>query len=428
FSSSIRFGFIMQIQGSSQTAVSRRITSTIFLSESIFSAAFIATVTLLSVNAAMLSGTDTLAGLPTTLGLIGRAALAVPMGWLMDRSGRRSGMMLGYGIGALGMATGVLAVQSFSFVLLCVSSTIVGINNATSQQSRFIAAEVWPSDQRARVIGFIVFAGTIGAVGGPLLVGPTSALAMRLGFEANAGPYLLGAGLLAVAAIMTMLFLRPDPLHFGRQFDVPSRDAHGNILASRTARAIFADRTVQLAVASMVVGQLVMTLIMVITPVHMHHANHTNSEISFVFMAHTLGMFGFAFLTGWLISQLGARPMIAFGAAVLVLSSVMAAVAANMLTLTLALFLLGLGWSFCFVAGSSLLTGALHASERGRIQGANDMLVALASGTGSLSTGAIFAFGGMIAVGAVGLGLTLAFVALAAWLHQQRNPKAVEVG
>jgi len=418
----------MQEQDNGRSVVSRRITSTIFLSESIFSAAFIATVTLLSVNASLLSGTDTLAGLPTTLGLIGRAALAVPMGWLMDRAGRRLGMVLGYGIGALGMATGVLAVQSFSFALLCVSSLIVGINSATSQQSRFIAAEVWPVHQRARVIGFIVFAGTIGAVGGPLLVGPTSALADRLGFEPNAGPYLLGAVLLTLAAVMTLLLLRPDPLRFGKQFDIPSRDIHGNLLASRTARAIFADRTVQLAVTSMVVGQLVMTLIMVITPVHMHHENHTNSEISFVFMAHTLGMFGFAFLTGWLISQLGARPMIAFGAAVLVISSIMAAVAANMLTLTIALFLLGLGWSFCFVAGSALLTSALHPGERGRIQGANDMLVALASGAGSLSTGAIFANGGMIAVGAVGLGITLVFMALAAWLHQQRNPSAVGVG
>ncbi|PJF45733.1 MAG: MFS transporter, partial [Candidatus Thermofonsia Clade 3 bacterium] len=153
----------------------------------------------------------------------------------------------------------------------------------------------------------------------------------------------------------------------------------------------------------------------------MHHANHSNGEISFVFMAHTLGMFGFAFFTGWLVGRLGARPMIAFGAAVLAVSSVMSAVAANMLALTVALFLLGLGWNFCFVAGSALLTEALHPIERGRIQGANDMLVALASGAGSLSTGAIFAGGGMIAVGAVGLALTLAFTALAAWLNQRRT-------
>lgn len=408
--------------------VSQRITWSIFLNESLFSAAFIATFTLLSINASLLSGSDALAGLPATLGLIGRAAVAVPIGWLMDRVGRRAGLTLGYALGALGMATGVLAVQSASFVLLCLSAAVIGANNAASQQARFVAAEVWPADSRARVIGLIVFAGTIGAVGGPLLVGPTAALAERLGYDANAGPYFFGVALLPVAALLSWLLLRPDPLQIGKQFDSPTADAQGNQVKARSVRTIFAHPVVQLAVASMVIGQLVMTLIMVITPVYMHHANHSNGEISFVFMAHTLGMFGFAFFTGWLVGRLGARPMIAFGAAVLAVSSVMSAVAANMLALTVALFLLGLGWNFCFVAGSALLTEALHPVERGRIQGANDMLVALASGAGSLSTGAIFAGGGMIAVGAVGLALTLAFTALAAWLNQRRAAHTVGVG
>lgn len=407
---------------------SQRITWSIFLNESLFSAAFIATFTLLSINASRLGGTDALAGIPATLGLVGRAAMAVPLGWFMDRWGRRMGLTLGYALGALGMVTGLLAVQSVSFALLCLSAAIIGVNNASSQQARFVAAEVWPADGRARVIGLIVFAGTIGAVGGPLLVGPTSALAERLGYDPNAGPYLFGVGLLAVAALLSWLLLRPDPLQIGKQFDVPTVDAQGNPVVSRSARTILAHPMVQLAVASMVIGQLVMTLIMVITPVYMHHANHTNGEISFVFMAHTLGMFGFAFFTGWLVGRLGARPMIAFSATVLVISSVMSAVAANLLALVIALFLLGLGWNFCFVAGSALLTEALHPAERGRIQGANDALVALASGTGSLSTGAIFAGGGMIAVGAVGLALTLAFLALAAWLHQRRTAYTMGIG
>ena len=62
-----------------QPAVLRRITGTLFLSESVYSAAFIATLTLLSVNASLLSGSDALAGLPTTLGLVSRAAFAVPV-------------------------------------------------------------------------------------------------------------------------------------------------------------------------------------------------------------------------------------------------------------------------------------------------------------------------------------------------------------
>ena len=401
-------------------SVSKRITGTIFLSESLFSAAFIATVTLLSVNAALLSGSDSLSGVPTTVGLIARAGVAVPIGWLMDRAGRRTGLALGYTLGIVGMLVGIMSVQAASFALLCLSAAIIGMNNATSQQARFVASEVWAPYDRARIIGFIVFAGTVGAIGGPLLVGPTSAWAESLGLAANSGPYLAGAIFLVFSLLLTVFLLRPDPLVLSRRYDTPDAPGQAVPASARPARAIFAERTVQLAVASMVIGQLVMTLIMVITPVHMHHENHSNGDISLVFMAHTLGMFGFAFATGWLIGKLGARPMIAFGAALLALSSVLSALAGNLLSLSIALFVLGLGWSFCFVAGSALLTSALHPVERGRIQGANDMLVAVASGMGSLTTGAIFMAGGMVSVSVVGLALTLAFVALAAWLNQRR--------
>lgn len=166
----------------------------------------------------------------------------------------------------------------------------------------------------------------------------------------------------------------------------------------------------------MVIGQLVMTMIMVITPVHMAHSAHTTGDISFVIMAHTLGMFGLAPLTGWLIERLGSRPMMAYGALILVISSLMAPWASTVPTLAIALFLLGLGWNFCFVAGSTLLGSQLHASERGRVQGTNDMLVALASGAGSLTTGVIFAGGGMWAIGFTGLALTMLFAVAGIWL------------
>ena len=400
--------------------LSQRITGTIFLSESLFGAAFIATLTLLSVNAALLSGSDTLSGVPTTVGLVARAGIAVPIGWLMDRAGRRTGMALGYALGIVGMFVGIASVQAASFALLCLSAAIIGMNNATSQQARYIASEVWVPHKRARIIGLIVFAGTVGAIGGPLLVGPASAWAETLGLAANSGPYLAGAFFLVVALVLTLLLLRPDPLVLGRHYDMPEDPSRTVAVDARSVRAIFAERSVQLAVASMVIGQLVMTLIMVITPVHMHHENHSNGDISLVFMAHTLGMFGFAFMTGWLIGTLGARSMIAFGAALLVLSSILSALAGNLMSLAVALFVLGLGWNFCFVAGSALLTSALHPIERGRIQGANDMLVAMASGMGSLTTGTIFMAGGMVSVSAVGLALTLTFVALVAWLHQRR--------
>lgn len=406
----------MQLAPIDLRSAQRRITGTLFVTESLFSAAFIASITLLSINAVTLGGSDALSGVPSTVQLVGRASMAVPIGWLMDRAGRRPGLMLGYFVGAIAMLVGAFAIGWGSFWVLCLSSLLAGMAMGASQQSRFIASEVWSSQRRSRVIGFIVFAGTVGAIGGPLLVGPTSALATQNGLAANAGPYLAAVLLALSSMVLAFLLLRPEPLELGRRFD-----ASGGGVAlvgdnGRSLRTIFSGRVVQLAVATMVVGQLVMTLIMVITPVHMHHQNHTNADVSLVFMAHTIGMFGFAAVNGWLIDRLGIYPMIAFGAALLLISSVMAAIAANLVALALALFLLGLGWNFCFVAGSTLLTSALHPRERGRAQGANDMLVALSSGTGSLGTGVVFAAGGMVAVASVGLALTLLFVAVAAWL------------
>jgi MFS family permease len=95
-------------------------------------------------------------------------------------------------------------------------------------------------------------------------------------------------------------------------------------------------------------ASLAMTLIMVITPVHMHHEHHSAGEISVVFMAHTLGMFGFAFLTGWLIGQLGAWPMILFGAVVLVLSSILAMQAGQPAGAGGGAFSAGVGLEFLF--------------------------------------------------------------------------------
>src|SRR5215211_7799626 len=99
--------------------LARRITGTIFTTESLFSAAFLAAVTLLSINAAELGGGDQYAGIPSTIALLGRAAIAIPIGILMDRAGRRPALLVGYLFGAVGFAISAIAVGWSSFFLLC---------------------------------------------------------------------------------------------------------------------------------------------------------------------------------------------------------------------------------------------------------------------------------------------------------------------
>lgn len=406
-------------EGMNETAVSdaarKRITAALFLSQSLFSAAMIAAFTLMPILAADLSGSDTTAGVPNTLTLLGRAAAAYPVGWLMDRAGRRLGLSLGFGFSVVGSLVAVWAVLAGSFLWFCAGALLVGFGRSASEQTRYVAAEVQPQAQRAKVIGFIVFAGTIGAIGGPLLVEPSGVWAARLDLTPETGPFLFSAVLYAVALLITVLLLHPDPLHVGVSVAAAERPLTDITAPAATMREIFARPLVQLAVASMVIGQLVMVMIMTITPLHMDHQHHATQAISLVIMAHTLGMFGLSSVTGWLIDRYGRILMIVLGALVLIASSIMTPLVSGVPLLAAALFLLGLGWNFCFVAGSSLLSDALGAHERGRIQGASEVLVALAAGAGSLSTGGVFAQGGMMAVSAVGLAFSLVLVALLVW-------------
>ena len=409
-------------------SIRRRISGALFAGQSLFSAAVILSFTLTSIIAADLSGSDSVAGLPTFTSLAARALLAYPVGWILDRFGRRLGLSLGYLIGVAGSLVAAWSVINGSFAGFLAGAALLGGSRASAEQSRYVAAEVYPSISRSKVIGWIVFAGTIGAIAGPLLVEPATALAQNAGIVDFAGPFLAAGLMLLIAAIVTFFLLRPDPQRIGRQIAASEREmVDGEPVAeapARPLRQIFAGTLPLLAVAAMMIGQLVMTMLMVITPLHMNHNEHGTGAISLVIMAHTLGMFGLSGLTGWLVGRLGRLPMIAAGAVVLVVSSLLAPVSAEVPMLAISLFLLGLGWNFAFVAGSSLLSDQLLPAERGRAQGAGEMAVAIGAGLGSLGSGIIFAGGGIETVSLVGLGFSLALLGMTAWVALVRRPVA----
>ncbi len=389
-------------------SIQQRITTTVFISQSLFSAAIITAFTLTPIIAADLSGSEATAGFPTTLTLIGRAIAAYPIGVLMDKVGRRAGLSTGYMLAFFGAGISVLAILAGSFVGFCIGAAFIGMGRAGTDQGRYVAAEVHTTDRRAKVIGMIVFAGTIGAIVGPLLVPPSTNLAESLGFIGFSGPYLVATGLYAIGLLTVFSFIRPDPKNLGLLSEAQTNET---VIPARPLPQIFSQPSVILATASMIIGQLVMTLLMVITPLHMHHHDHSEQSISFVIMAHTLGMFGLSGLTGWLIDKYGRIPLIISGAGILIIASILAPVSTDVPLLAFALFLLGLGWNFCFVAGSSLLSDSLKTNERGKAQGAADLMVSLSAGLGGLITGTVFAKGGITATGAVGLACSLALIA-----------------
>jgi MFS family permease len=106
----------------------------------------------------------------------------------------------------------------------------------------------------------------------------------------------------------------------------------------------------------MAFGQVVMVMIMVVTSPHMMAHQHNLTDISLVISAHTFGMFAFSLVAGRLTDRWGRGWVIVTGAVLLIMGCALAPISPGVLPLSLALFLLGLGWNFCFVGGLTLLS------------------------------------------------------------------------
>jgi MFS family permease len=370
----------------------QKITWALLGSQSLFSAAMIISFTVSGIIVVELAeGNKQWAGVPGTVLLIGAAGAAYVMGRFMDRFGRRPGLTLGYlfGIGAALLAAWAVINQSLTLYLLSIIG--MGLNRGTNDLGRYAAAEANPVHKRARALSLVVLGGTFGSIFGPLLVDWAGQMAERYGLPVFSGPWLVAGIFLALALILINLLLHPDPQAIGRELAALEPETPVDQARRRPYREIFTDPRTKIATGAMICGQLAMVTVMTITPVHMHGHQHSLASISWVIMAHTLGMFGLSFMTGWLVDRWGQPRIIMLGGLMLVAACGLAPLWDNVLWLAVALFLLGLGWNFCFVAGSALLTAVLRPGEKGRTQGLTDALVYIASGVGSLGSGLIFA-------------------------------------
>jgi MFS family permease len=388
--------------------VTRRLTAVLFASQSMTSAALIASITVIPIVGVELSGQQVLAGLPSTVMQAGAAAAAYPAGRLMQRYGRRPGLSLGFALGLAGMLIDAAAVVVASFPLFLLGLALLGLARGITDQSRYAAADAAPLARRARAISMVVFASTVGAIGGPALVGPLGLVAEALGLPALAGPMLGGAALFALAGILVATLLRPDPRDVARQLAAVESARHDAPVAvagpGRSFGEVVRASLSRLALTSMVLGQAVMVLVMSVTSLHMHNHAHGLGDISLVIGAHTLGMYGLSVVTGGLADRLGRPLTISLGALLLVAGALMAPLSLLTPWLALALFLVGLGWNLCYIGGSTLLSDSLTATERGRVQGASDLLVNLGSASGSLGSGLILAslgYGILCVIGAI---------------------------
>jgi MFS family permease len=217
------------------------------------------------------------------------------------------------------------------------------------------------------------------------------------------------------AALISFAMLRPDPYELAET--TPDEQAAAADAADRDpVRAILRRPAIVAALVVLVVGQITMTLIMTMTPLHMTEHGHDLAAVGLVLSGHTLGMYAFSPLSGWLTDRTGRLPTIYLGAAVLAVSAIMTVVAPpeGGVILPTGMFLLGLGWSFSYVGGSALLSDHLELHERTKVQGVADAMIWSAAAAASLGSGLVVAAAGYAALGVLGLGLVAIAVAVIA--------------
>lgn len=361
--------------------------ATYFIGAALTSVAYIAFFTVAAIAAPEMTGSKGSSGLPSAGAVAGTASAAALLSTVMARRGRRIGIMLGIGVGVGGAAAAVVAVLTSSFLLLMAGSIAIGFGNAAMQLSRYAAADLYPPARRAGALGIVVWGATIGAVLGPNLISPAGSVAATRGFSPLAGGFAVAVVFICAALLVSAVGPRA-PREGEPDAELPARLGGG-----RPAFEMLADllrhvrgRTAVLAMGS---GQLVMTLIMTMTPLHLHEAGHPLGTVGFVISAHTLGMFALSPVSGRLTDRLGASTVIISGFAALAAAGVLAALAPaeSGSALALPLFLLGLGWNLTFVAGSSLLSSGAPLADRARLQGVTDALVWTVAALASIVSG-----------------------------------------
>jgi len=389
------------------TRLARKITFTLFLAMSLGSAGFIVAATVNTIVGADLSGNPAWAGLPAAMFTLGTAISAFLLGFAMERFGRRMGMMIGLGAGLFGTVLAAMAIGVVSFPLFLAGMIFSGAARAALQLGRFAAAEVHPPEQRGRAISNVVIGGTVGAVLGPWLAGPMGQWSISAGYDEMLGPYIASFVLVALAALAVFVLLRPDPRELGKEVERLYPEAEVEEGRVRTFMQVIRIPAAAVAITAMVLSQVVMVMLMGITALYMKDNQHELLAISAVISAHTFGMYAFSIVSGQLSDRWGRGQVILVGGVGLVLACLLAPISTALVPLALSLFLLGLGWNFCYVGGSSLLADQLNNLERSKIQGTNDLLVGLATALGSFISGLIFASMGYGMVGIIGALLSL---------------------
>ncbi|MDT3705579.1 MAG: MFS transporter [Thiobacillus sp.] len=338
------------------------------LSQALMLSAIVLSMTLAAILGSMLAPDKGLATLPVAAMVIGTAIASLPAAAFMRRYGRRPGFLVGALQGVGGSLLCGLALHQGSFAWFVAGHVLLGSYQGFANYYRFAAVEAAAPAHAGRAVSMVVAGGVVAAFVGPQLA--------QWGRDWIAGELFIGAYLAqAVLSLVALILL--SRLRLPRA----SHAAPGG--SARTLREILAQPVLRVSILGTAIGYAVMIMVMTATPLAILGCGLPGTSVTPVIQWHVVGMFAPSFFTGSLIRRYGA-PRIMQAGFVLLLGEVLLALSGvEFLHFLSALVLLGIGWNFAFIGGTTLLTQTYRPAEQLKVQAVNEFavfgLVALAT-------------------------------------------------
>ena len=325
----------------------------------------------------------------------------------MKRVGRQRGLTLGTFFGIVGALICAAAILGGSFWLLCLGTLVWGAYNAYGQYYRFVAADLATPDFKANAISLVLAGGLVGGILGPTASRYTVGLLE---------PKFMGAYLALIGfALLTMVLLR-----FVR---IPTPSEAERTQSGRPLAQIAAQPKFIVAVLAGAVSYGVMNFLMTSTPIAMQVCGHPYGDAAFVISSHVVAMFAPSFFTGRLIRRFGVLRVMLAGALLNLACVGVALAGVAVANFWWSMVLLGVGWNFLYIGGTTLLTETYRPEERAKAQGANDQAIFIMMVLSSFTSGMTVTSAGWERVNLLALPLIALVAAALVWFAFRDRPR-----
>jgi MFS family permease len=345
------------------------------------------------------------ATLPMSMMIIGTATMTFPISLMMKRVGRRTGFVSCALAGVAGGLTGAYGIFDRSFEVFLLGCFLIGIYQASASYYRFAAADTASPAFRPKAISWVMTGGIAAALFGTLMVMTTVDLFAPVTF---AGTWIVMALLSLIGAGILLAI------------DIPYKEEIGQA-TGRPLSVIAAQPRYIVAALTAMLAYGIMVLVMTATPVAMLGCGFSVQDSSWVIQWHALAMFVPSFFTGSLITRFGAERVSVLGMLLLVGSAIAGLMGIHFENFAVGLILLGLGWNFGFIGGTTLLTSTYEPAERNKAQGLNDLLVFGTTAITSLGAGKLLAIFGWDAVNYAVFPMVAIALVMIGWLATHKS-------